>query len=40
MEYDYTKRLGANGVEEIQNHPWFKGTDWANLKKKPALLIP
>ena len=22
---DPEKRLGANGVEEIMSHPWFKG---------------
>lgn len=22
---DPTKRLGANGVEEIKSHSWFKG---------------
>ena len=24
---DPTKRLGANGIDEIMNHPWFKGVD-------------
>ncbi|KAI7857561.1 kinase-like domain-containing protein [Circinella umbellata] len=26
-------RLGKNGVQEIQQHPFFKGIDWKNLRK-------
>jgi len=37
---DQTKRLGANGAEEIMNHRYFKGVDWVNLKSKPAPIIP
>lgn len=27
---DPKQRLGARGVEEIKNHPWFKGKDYKN----------
>ena len=26
-------RLGKNGAQEIQQHPFFKGIDWTNLRK-------
>jgi serine/threonine kinase 38 len=29
---DADNRLGANGVEEIKAHPFFKGLDWDNLR--------
>jgi len=25
-------RLGRNGVDEIKNHPFFEGYDWANVR--------
>lgn len=25
LTMDPKKRLGANGVQEIKDHPWFKG---------------
>lgn len=34
LERDPTKRLGYNGFEEIQNHPWFKEIDWDALYRK------
>ncbi|KAG0221893.1 Serine/threonine-protein kinase MRCK gamma [Actinomortierella wolfii] len=27
-------RLGTKGVDEIKNHPFFKGVDWDNIRKK------
>ena len=30
---DADNRLGANGIAEIKNHAFFKGLDWANLRK-------
>ena len=27
LNKDKTKRLGANGTEEVLNHPWFAGID-------------
>ncbi|CAD8049301.1 unnamed protein product [Paramecium primaurelia] len=26
-----SNRLGANGPEEVQNHPWFKDIDWTSF---------
>lgn len=37
---DHEKRLGANNVNEIKKHPWFKGIDWANLRKREAPILP
>ena len=34
LERDPTKRLGYNGFEEIQNHPWFKEINWEKLYRK------
>jgi hypothetical protein len=34
LERDPEFRLGANGVEEIMNHPFFHGIDWEALKQK------
>jgi len=25
--------LGANGIHEIKNHPFFKGFDWENVRQ-------
>ena len=33
-------RLGVNGVEEIKSHPFFKGTDWTNIRHTIAPFIP
>ena len=33
-------RLGVHGVEEIMNHPFFKGVDWSNIRKCKAPFIP
>lgn len=30
-------RLGANGVQEIKNHPWLKRFPWDDLKNKRVL---
>ena len=32
-------RLGVNGVEEIKNHPFFKGVDWDNIRNTRAPLF-
>ena len=34
---DPESRLGANGADEIKNHPFFKGIDWNHIKE---TLIP
>ena len=28
LERDPTKRLGYNGFDELQKHPWFKDINW------------
>jgi serine/threonine kinase 38 len=33
-------RLGRNGVDEIKNHPFFKGFDWQAVKISKAPIIP
>ena len=37
---DPKKRLGANSIDEIKNHPWFKDIDWEHLDQMPAPFIP
>lgn len=37
---DYKTRLGANGAEEIKQHPFFKGLNWTTLRDKPGFIIP
>ena len=37
---DAENRLGANGVEEIKAHPFFKGLDWDNLRNMKAAFLP
>ena len=34
---DPETRLGANGADEIKNHPFFKGIDWNHIKE---TLVP
>ena len=34
------KRLGKNGAEEIENHPFFGDIDWNNVHKMKAPFIP
>lgn len=31
------KRLGRNGVQEIKDHPFFKGTDWDGLSRMTVV---
>lgn len=37
---DPKKRLGANGAEEVMNHPFFKDVDWVNLRKIRPHFVP
>jgi hypothetical protein len=30
----------VNGVEEIQQHPFFKGIDWKNIRNQKAPFKP
>ena len=31
---DKAARLGANGAQEIKDHPFFEGIDWEKLARK------
>jgi len=33
------QRLGQNGIDDFQNHPFFEGIDWDNLGDSKLLLF-
>ena len=37
---DPSDRLGNRGVEEIKAHPFFKGTDWDNIRQSAVPYVP
>lgn len=37
---DPKKRIGAHSIDEIKNHPWFKGVDWNNIQSLPKPFVP
>ncbi|EGC28962.1 hypothetical protein DICPUDRAFT_51572 [Dictyostelium purpureum] len=37
---DPLNRIGFNGVEEIQSHPFFRGVDWKNIRHGKTPIIP
>jgi serine/threonine kinase 38 len=37
---DADNRLGANGVQEIKDHPFFRGLDWDNLRNTRSPFVP
>jgi len=37
---DAEDRLGANGVDEIKAHPFFRDVDWANLRNEESKYKP
>lgn len=37
---DRTQRLGARGVEEIKQHPYFQGIDWDHLVDHDGPFVP
>ena len=39
LEYK-DKRLGKGGIEEIKEHPFFKGFDWDNIRKIKPPFVP
>ena len=40
LNQDPSKRLGANGITEIMNHPWFSDVDWYDLEMRPPPFVP
>ncbi|KAF3919584.1 hypothetical protein ABW20_dc0103271 [Dactylellina cionopaga] len=40
MCIDQEKRLGANGSEDIKNHPFFAGINWDQILHDEAFFIP
>ncbi|OAD69760.1 hypothetical protein PHYBLDRAFT_116085, partial [Phycomyces blakesleeanus NRRL 1555(-)] len=40
MTLDPRKRLGANGPEEVKQHPFFKDLNWDTLLKESPSFIP
>jgi serine/threonine protein kinase len=37
---DPAKRLGANGIAELQNHPFFEGVNWSNISQNEYFYVP
>ncbi|KAF8592615.1 hypothetical protein K439DRAFT_1378858 [Ramaria rubella] len=40
MVTDASKRLGANGADEVKAHPFFAGVEWDNVTTQEAQFIP
>ena len=40
LTIDPAKRLGANSIQEIMDHPWFSGLDWDNIDKLDPVFVP
>jgi serine/threonine protein kinase len=40
MNYDVPTRLGANGAEEVKDHPFFTGIKWDRLDETTPPFIP
>ena len=40
LELDPKKRLGANSINEIKNHPFFAGINWSKIKEQKAPFKP
>ncbi|KAF7723673.1 hypothetical protein EC973_001764 [Apophysomyces ossiformis] len=40
MTLDPEKRLGANGPDEVKNHPFFKDIDWEKLLSESPSFVP
>ena len=37
---DADDRLGANGVDEIKAHPFFRNVNWSELRKQESKYKP
>lgn len=40
LNKDFMHRLGANGADEIKNHPFFEGVCWETVKSKAPMVLP
>lgn len=40
MALDPARRLGANGAEEVKNHPFFNDINWDTVTSSEAAFIP
>lgn len=40
MTLNTNERLGANGADEVKNHPWFDDIDWDTVTSTEAAFIP
>ncbi|KAH0839924.1 RIM15, signal transduction response regulator [Lanmaoa asiatica] len=40
MDTEPATRLGANGADEVKNHPFFEGIEWDKVTSKEAAFIP
>jgi serine/threonine protein kinase len=40
LAVDPRARLGANGIQEIQEHPWFDGIDWNAIEDLEPPFVP
>ncbi|KAI0320689.1 hypothetical protein OF83DRAFT_1052649 [Amylostereum chailletii] len=40
LTLDPSRRLGANGSEEVKAHPWFAGIEWDKVTTTEAAFIP
>ena len=40
LNVDPTKRLGAQNIHEIMDHPWFKGLDWDHIDQLEPVFVP
>lgn len=38
--FDASRRLGANGADEVKRHPWLKDIDWVRLRDAEANFVP
>ena len=40
LDMDPSKRLSANGFNELFSHPWFSGFDWDHIREMQPPYIP
>ena len=40
LTIDTSRRLGANGADEVKAHRWFNGIEWDKVTKSEAAFIP